>query len=590
MASTPDPGRSTSSGGDSAESGAIHPAPAGLDWLVWAVRWAWLTGAALLAGAAGWLPQLLVVAAALGQIGLTLAILRAGSQPGARRLGLVIDVAGPPMVVAALGSPMGATWALLLAPAASLSAYAGRWAGLAAVGGGLLFAGLEWVVLGASGVWALLVSGAHALVLLPAAWLMSSAAQTHLYQQADRGPAAPSARRAQSTLEPDELLFESADLISASLERGLHVLAATGLATEEMAGLALAYQAGRLEEVGRSQLPEAAAHVELELTPDQLEPLLDRRQAASWQELVASRWVQRLMQDMAWQSIACLPLWDQDRCLGLVVFGSRQPRVLAEPQQTALNVLGQEASLALRYAALRQQLVNERDRLSDIQEEARRKLARDLHDGPTQVIAAIAMRTNFARRQVNRDPAMAIAELEKVEAMARLTTKEIRHMLFTLRPLILESQGLTAALRQYADKIAETHDQPIALDLDRAVDQGLSRERQGVLFYIAEEAVTNALKHAAAERIELKLWMDGPEVVLEVNDDGVGFHMGQVDANYEQRGSLGMVTMRERAQLLQAALEIQSEEAVGTTIRVRLPADPAPADQPVEPGSAFRSS
>jgi signal transduction histidine kinase len=191
------------------------------------------------------------------------------------------------------------------------------------------------------------------------------------------------------------------------------------------------------------------------------------------------------------------------------------------------------------------------------------------------VIAAIAMRTNFARRQVNRDPATAIAELEKVEAMARSTTKEIRHMLFTLRPLILESQGLTAALRQFADKIAETHGQTIGLELDRAVDRALLSERQGALFYVAEEAITNALKHAAAEQIALKLWLEDGDVLLQVDDDGVGFHMGQVDANYEQRGSLGLVTMRERAQLLGAQLSILSEEGVGTTIRVRLPADPS---------------
>lgn len=233
-----------------------------------------------------------------------------------------------------------------------------------------------------------------------------------------------------------------------------------------------------------------------------------------------------------------------------------------------LEAVGREARLAARYARLYRDLQDERDRMTEMQEEARKKLARDLHDGPTQTIAAIAMRTNFARRELDRDLQGAQEELRKVEEMARQTTKEIRHMLFTLRPLILESRGLAVALHQFAQKVHDTHGQQIWVEADPGDGERLSGEQQGILFYIVEEAVTNAWKHAAAENVWVRLFEEDDRLTLEVEDDGVGFNVGAVDAHYEQRGSLGMVTMRERAELLEADFKIRSEESQGTLIRV----------------------
>ena len=88
----------------------------------------------------------------------------------------------------------------------------------------------------------------------------------------------------------------------------------------------------------------------------------------------------------------------------------------------------------------------------EVEEDARTKLARDLHDGPTQSISAIAMRLNFVRLLLGRDPQKVKDELFKLENLARRTTKEIRTMLFTLRPVVLETQGLAAAVEQLAEK------------------------------------------------------------------------------------------------------------------------------------------
>lgn len=137
--------------------------------------------------------------------------------------------------------------------------------------------------------------------------------------------------------------------------------------------------------------------------------------------------------------------------------------------------------IAIQNARLYQDLANERDRIIEVQEEARKKLARDLHDGPTQSVAAIAMRVNMAQRTMVKDPKAAYEELSCIEELARRTTKEIRHMLFTLRPLVLESQGLVSALQAMADKMKETYSQNVFVNVDEGLLGQLEMGRQGVI-------------------------------------------------------------------------------------------------------------
>jgi signal transduction histidine kinase len=194
------------------------------------------------------------------------------------------------------------------------------------------------------------------------------------------------------------------------------------------------------------------------------------------------------------------------------------------------------------------------------------------------------MRVNFARRLLERDPKAASQELFKVEDLARRTTKEIRHMLFTLRPLILESQGLVMALKQLAEKVKDTLDQTVIIQSSPDVAKNLEMGKQGVIFYIIEEAVSNAAKHAEAEHIWVRLKEDGDLFVLEVEDDGVGFDVGAVDKDYAQRGSLGMVNMRERAELVNGVFHLESETGVGTRITVIVPMTEESAERLHRPG------
>lgn len=268
----------------------------------------------------------------------------------------------------------------------------------------------------------------------------------------------------------------------------------------------------------------------------------------------------------------CLPLRAGLDTYGILLFAHPDPEFFTQANREVLEIISHQAVIAIQNARLYSDLEQEKNRMMEIQEEARKKLARDLHDGPTQSVAAIAMRLNFVRRLMERDVKATAEELVKIEDLARRTTKEIRHMLFTLRPLVLESQGLIAALEAMADKMHETYSQNVIIDADQNVIPQLEMGKQTVIFYIAEEAVNNARKHAQAAHIWVRLKsVDKDLVLLEIQDDGVGFNVSSVDATYETRGSLGMINMRERAELVNGLLRIESAEGRGTRIRVLTP-------------------
>ena len=267
----------------------------------------------------------------------------------------------------------------------------------------------------------------------------------------------------------------------------------------------------------------------------------------------------------------CIPLVVGLEVYGIMLFGHPKEDYLTEDGLEILESIAQQAIVALQNARLYGQLEQEKQRIAEIQEEARHKLARDLHDGPAQSIGAIAMRVNFARRLVNRDADRASNELYKIEELARRTSKEIRQMLFTLRPLILESEGLRAALKDLSRKIDEMHGQTVHVDVDPQIESAMEVGKQGVIFFIVEEAVNNARKHARAEHIWVRLKPDGEMALLEIEDNGVGFNVAEVQDNYEKRGSLGMVNLYERAEMVHGILRFESTRGQGTRISVKIP-------------------
>ena len=279
-------------------------------------------------------------------------------------------------------------------------------------------------------------------------------------------------------------------------------------------------------------------------------------------------------------SAYCFPLRSGFNVYGVMLFAHPDLQYFTPDRVSMLEIIGRQAVVAIQNARLYQDLVEEKNRMVEVHEEARKKLARDLHDGPTQSVAAIAMRVNLARRMTERNPQAAGEELVKIEELAHRTTKEIRHMLFTLRPLILESQGLGAALQSMAEKMRETFSQNVVINIDAKLVEQLEMGKQGVIFYIVEEAVNNARKHANASTITVQLGQLEPGIaLLEIVDNGIGFDLQAVGKAYDQRGSLGMVNLRERTELVSGLLNIDSAPGKGTRVQVYIPLTEDAADR-----------
>ena len=271
------------------------------------------------------------------------------------------------------------------------------------------------------------------------------------------------------------------------------------------------------------------------------------------------------------RSAICAPLRAGFTTFGVVLFCTTQPNFFTDDHKSILATFCSQAIIALQNAQLYEDLQREQQRILEKEAEARRKLARDLHDGPTQSIAAIAMRLNFIKMVLqNKDVNKAYDEVIKVEDIAQRTTHEIRTMLFAMRPVILETQGLTAALEQYVERLRANEKFEVVLT-NQGYNGQLASDAEGVVFAIVEEAIGNAKKHAQASKINITLVTRQGNLYVEIRDNGVGFNVEATKASYDQRTSLGLINMDERAQAVGGHCTLESATGKGTAVRVQIP-------------------
>lgn len=271
------------------------------------------------------------------------------------------------------------------------------------------------------------------------------------------------------------------------------------------------------------------------------------------------------------QSAICAPLRAGFDIFGVVLFASSSHNFFTSEHTALLATFCNQAIIALQNARLYEDLQAEQRKILEKEAEARHKLARELHDGPTQTISAIAMRLNFVRMmlQKEQEPDKVEDEVAKIEELARKTTHEVRTMLFTLRPVVLETQGLAAALEQYADRLCQTEGLNVEVDAG-SYDGQLSKEAENVVFAVVEEAVGNAKKHANADQIRVRLRVDSHLFTVEIQDDGSGFDVETAQRRRET-GHMGLLNMEERAELVGGRCSFQSQPGAGTIVRVDIP-------------------
>lgn len=278
----------------------------------------------------------------------------------------------------------------------------------------------------------------------------------------------------------------------------------------------------------------------------------------------------RMFESLAACRGACIiPLRSGINTYGVMIVARDQAGGFDDEELGKLVALASYALVALQNAQLIYDLRQEREKLLSKEEEVRHQLARDLHDGPAQALAAITMNVEFIKRLLERDPPRVLPELDKLGALAKRTTHEVRTMLFELRPLALETQGLDVTLAQYLERF-QGNGTEIILEAENVSAQ-LDTKTEGTLFNIIQESINNALKHAKARHIWVRITQTEGAIETVVQDDGRGFDLAKVKESYDKRGSFGLLNIEERASLVGGMATMESTVGKGTTVRVIVP-------------------
>jgi len=250
---------------------------------------------------------------------------------------------------------------------------------------------------------------------------------------------------------------------------------------------------------------------------------------------------------------------------------------IARPVGGVQEVRDLHRALAEMVARIRGYEAGMRDYLGAIsrgQEEERARLARELHDGPVQALIALGQQAEMARRLLERgESTEAAALLEALRQQGMETVDELRRLISALRPAYLEDLGFLPALESLVREADQRSDARVRLIREGTIHR-CDPEVELAAYRIAQEALTNALQHARAQNITIRVRCDEEGVVLTVEDDGVGFTLPPRPDLLTRQGHFGLVGMQERATRLGGRLVIDTAPGRGTRITLRFPARP----------------
>jgi signal transduction histidine kinase len=229
--------------------------------------------------------------------------------------------------------------------------------------------------------------------------------------------------------------------------------------------------------------------------------------------------------------------------------------------EEVIGLLASHAVIAITNAGL----YEESRELSMLAE--RNRLALDLHDAVSQKLFGLVLTAEAAATLLEQDTDAARDQLRKLQKLAQEALDELRSLVFELRPPDLEKDGLAGVLRKHVEVLRRLQQREIELDVADELPVDAARDRE--ILRIAQEALQNALRHAEARHVAVRLNVDDGRLLLEIEDDGVGFAPDAPDMRAQR---LGLTSMEERAERLGGKLDIRSSRGSGTTVRLELEA------------------
>lgn len=197
----------------------------------------------------------------------------------------------------------------------------------------------------------------------------------------------------------------------------------------------------------------------------------------------------------------------------------------------------------------------------------RRKWALEIHDGITQSLANIYYRLQAHKRLLRRNPAEALQDLDALEELVSEAMAEARGIIDDLRPSVLDDVGLVSAIEKCLKRVGQEDAISVSLDETGAIPR-LPSEIETAVYRIVQEALTNARKHSRATQVKVEIAFRGDLLTVAVADNGKGFDVEAVD---QEGDNWGLIGMRERAEIIDGVLRIESTAGGGTSLHLEVP-------------------
>lgn len=274
------------------------------------------------------------------------------------------------------------------------------------------------------------------------------------------------------------------------------------------------------------------------------------------------------------EAMLAIPLTDGKRTLGCVALHWRKaPEKITSQELAILSGIATQVGINLENVYLLEELREKEEvrgrlleRVISVQEEERERIARELHDETGQLLTALMVNVELLRTESEFQSARFQERLEEMSSILSKTMEDIHNLSLDLHPKMLNELGLVPAIRWYA----KNHLERLGVDFDitaNNLNHSLLPKEEICLFRVAQEAITNVIRHAQARRVDIEIGIDVEGVYLNVRDDGRGFHVDPHRWEY----CLGLKSMEERVSFLGGQIDIRSEIGKGTQISVNIP-------------------
>ena len=211
-------------------------------------------------------------------------------------------------------------------------------------------------------------------------------------------------------------------------------------------------------------------------------------------------------------------------------------------------------------------------KIINAQEEERKRIAREIHDGPAQSLAGLVIKAEICNKLLDIDTDKARVELHELRECTRESIKDIRKIIYNLRPTAIDDLGLIPSLERYIENFENETKIPIDFTIFSKNDLNLNDSIKNLsIFRIIQEALNNIAKHSKATNVKVNINIDEENIYLDIMDNGIGFDLESVKSESREDRGFGLLNIEERVKLLRGNLIIETEKGKGTLIKVQIP-------------------